>query len=136
MEGAFVLTIQSRTVPMLPHLESTWVTVVRTVIPTLVVTGNPVILFVTATPAEAIVIGILTGVIVGIGVTVTVVALPLGATPLILGVARATQGAPLVEAALSVLVITMHSRVRLPPRVNSPAGKRCTPLNARGLVYI
>lgn len=131
MEDVFVLTIQSRTAPMPPLLESTWVTVVRTVIHTLAVIGNSAILPTgSVTRAEVTVIGILTGVIVGIGGIVTVVALHRGVTPLIIGVAGATQGVHPVEAALPVLVITMHPRVRLLPRVNSLAGKRFARLNA------
>lgn len=115
-------------------LESTWVIVVRTVIPTMAATGNLGNPIVTAIPAVAAaaaaavvavtVTGTVTPTAVTIGTGVIVVALPLGVTPLTTtGVVGAIQEAPLVVVARPVLVNTTHLRVLPQDRVNRLVGK-------------
>jgi hypothetical protein len=114
-------------------LASTWVIVVRTVIPTMAATGNLGNLIVTVIPAVAAaaaavvavtVTGTVTPTAVTIGTGVIVVALPLGVTPLTTtGVVGAIQEAPLVVVARPVLVNTTHLRVLPQDRVNRLVGK-------------
>lgn len=116
---------------MLPLPESTWAIVVHTVIPTTAAaTESLAIPIVTGSTAVAVAVvvvtvtGIVTLMAVTTGTGVIVVALPLGVTPLTTtGAVGATQGAPLVAAALLVLVNTMHLRAPLQGRVNRLVGK-------------
>ena len=113
--------------------ESTWATVVHTVIHTMAATGSLAIPIVTANTAAAVAVaavvvvtvtGTVTLMAVTTGTGVIVVALPLGVTPLTTtGAVGATQEAPLVVAAQPVLANTMHPRAPLRGRVNRLVGK-------------